>query len=73
MPMPRGEPGTAGRAAGILSFWADLEHVFGFLGLQFGFAAQKRNVSRIFQTLGAGLEQIQCVYCGYFTGLLCSR
>src|SRR3954465_3484681 len=31
---------------------------FGFLGIQFGFALQNANVSRIFQTLGAEVDQI---------------
>ena len=31
---------------------------FGFLGIQFGFALQNANVSRIFETLGAKVENI---------------
>ena len=31
---------------------------FGFFGIQFGFALQNANVSRIFQTLGAELDKI---------------
>src|SRR5688572_17538464 len=31
---------------------------FGFLGIQFGFALQNANVSRIFQTLGAEMDNI---------------
>ena len=36
-----------------LSFWQIWNMCFGFLGIQFGFALQNANVSRIFQTLGA--------------------
>ncbi|MBV8784051.1 MAG: MFS transporter [Gammaproteobacteria bacterium] len=44
---------------------------FGFLGLQFAFALQNANVSRIFQTLGASLEQVPLLWIAApFTGLL---
>lgn len=36
-----------------LSFWQLWNMSFGFLGIQFGFALQNANVSRIFETLGA--------------------
>ena len=36
-----------------LSFWQIWNMSFGFLGIQFGFALQNANVSRIFETLGA--------------------
>ena len=38
-----------------LSFWQIWNMCFGFLGIQFGFALQNANVSRIFQTLGASM------------------
>jgi maltose/moltooligosaccharide transporter len=34
-----------------LSFWQIWNMSFGFLGIQFGFALQNANVSRIFETL----------------------
>ena len=40
-----------------LSFWQIWNMSFGFLGIQFGFALQNANVSRIFQTLGASIEE----------------
>lgn len=44
---------------------------FGFFGLQFGFALQNANVSRIFQTLGATLDQIPALWTAApLTGLL---
>ena len=44
---------------------------FGFLGIQFGFALQTANISRIFQTLGASLEQIPLLWVAApITGLL---
>lgn len=36
-----------------LTFWEIWNMSFGFLGIQFGFALQNANTSRIFQTLGA--------------------
>lgn len=35
---------------------------FGFLGIQMGFALQNANVSRIFQTLGADIEQLPILW-----------
>ena len=35
---------------------------FGFLGLQFAFGLQNANVSRIFQTLGASLDQVPLLW-----------
>ena len=44
---------------------------FGFLGIQFGFALQTADVSRIFQTLGASLEQIPALWIAApLTGLI---
>jgi maltose/moltooligosaccharide transporter len=34
---------------------------FGFFGIQFGFALQNANVSRIFQTLGAEIDRITLI------------
>src|SRR5215469_18977872 len=54
-----------------LSFWQIWNMCCGFLGLQFGFALQNANVSRIFQTLGAGLEQVPLLWIAApFTGLI---
>src|SRR5947209_2774229 len=44
---------------------------FGFFGIQFGFALQNANVSRIFQTLGAQLDNIAILWIAApVTGLL---
>jgi maltose/moltooligosaccharide transporter len=44
---------------------------FGFMGIQFGFALQNANVSRIFQTLGAEIEEIGFLWIAApLTGLL---
>lgn len=54
-----------------LSFWQIWNMCFGFLGIQFGFALQNANVSRIFQTLGASIEQIPLLWVAApLTGLL---
>ncbi len=54
-----------------LSFWQIWNMCFGFLGIQFGFALQNANVSRIFQTLGADMETIPLLWiAGPVTGLL---
>ncbi|MDB5754934.1 MAG: transporter, partial [Massilia sp.] len=36
-----------------MSFWQLWNMSFGFFGIQFGFALQNANTSRIFSTLGA--------------------
>lgn len=44
---------------------------FGFLGIQFGFALQSANISRIFQTLGANIDDIPILFIAApITGLL---
>ncbi len=45
-----------------LSFWQIWNMCFGFLGIQFGFALQNANVSRIFQTLGASIDEIPLLW-----------
>jgi maltose/moltooligosaccharide transporter len=54
-----------------LSFWQIWNMCFGFLGIQFGFALQNANVSRIFQTLGASVDDIPVLWIAApLTGLL---
>jgi maltose/moltooligosaccharide transporter len=54
-----------------LSFWQIWNMCFGFLGIQFGFALQNANVSRIFQTLGASMDQIPVLWIAApLTGLI---
>lgn len=45
-----------------LSFWEIWNMSFGFLGIQFGFALQNANTSRIFETLGAEVESIPILW-----------
>jgi maltose/moltooligosaccharide transporter len=45
-----------------LSFWQLWNMSFGYLGIQFGFALQNANVSRIFETLGAKVENIPILW-----------
>jgi maltose/moltooligosaccharide transporter len=45
-----------------LSFTQIFNMSFGFLGIQFGFALQNANVSRIFQTLGASIDDIPILW-----------
>ena len=45
-----------------LSFWQIWNMSFGFLGIQFGFGLQNANVSRIFQTLGANIDDIPVLW-----------
>ena len=52
-----------------LSFWQIWNMSFGFLGIQFGFALQNANVSRIFETLG-GTEIAFYWLAAPLTGLL---
>jgi maltose/moltooligosaccharide transporter len=54
-----------------LTFWQIWNMCLGFLGLQFGFALQNANVSRIFQTLGASIDEIPILWIAApFTGLV---
>jgi maltose/moltooligosaccharide transporter len=45
-----------------LSFWQIWNMSFGFLGIQFGFALQNSNVSRIFETLGANIDDLPILW-----------
>lgn len=54
-----------------LSFWGIWNMSFGFLGIQFGFALQNANTSRIFQTLGADEASLPILWLAApVTGLL---
>jgi maltose/moltooligosaccharide transporter len=54
-----------------LSFWQIWNMSFGFLGIQFGFALQNANVSRIFETLGAKIDDIPILWIAApVTGLI---
>ncbi len=54
-----------------LSFWQIWNMSFGFLGIQFGFALQGGFMSRIFQTLGAGQDEIPMLWIAApLTGLM---
>jgi maltose/moltooligosaccharide transporter len=55
----------------FLNFRQLVNMSFGFFGIQFGFALQNANVSRIFQTLGAEIEDIGFLWLAApITGLL---
>lgn len=59
------------RSKPALSFWQIWNMCFGFLGIQFGFALQNANVSRIFQTLGADMDALPALWIAApLTGLL---
>jgi maltose/moltooligosaccharide transporter len=54
-----------------LNFWQIWNMSFGFLGIQFGFALQNANVSRIFQTLGAEIDDLAILWVAApVTGLI---
>lgn len=54
-----------------LSFWQIWNMCFGFMGIQFGFELQVSNVSRIFQTLGANIDEIAILWVAApLTGLV---
>ncbi len=54
-----------------LKFWQIWNMSFGFLGIQFGFALQNANVSRIFETLGANIDKIPILWIAApVTGLI---
>ena len=55
----------------VLSFWQVWNMSFGFLGIQFGFALQNANVSRIFQTLGSDVDRLAVLWLAApVTGLI---
>src|SRR5260221_2872810 len=63
--------GATVRPKPTLTFWDIWNMSFGFLGIQFGFALQNANVSRIFETLGAKVESIPILWIAApVTGLL---
>jgi maltose/moltooligosaccharide transporter len=54
-----------------LSFWQIWNMSFGFLGIQFGFALQNANTSRIFETLGADTASLALYWLAApLTGLI---
>jgi maltose/moltooligosaccharide transporter len=54
-----------------LSFWQIWNMSVGFFGIQFGFALQNANVSRIFQTLGADIGNLSILWVAApVTGLI---
>lgn len=54
-----------------LNFWQIWNMSFGFLGIQMGFALQNSNMSRIFQTLGANIDDIPILWVAApLTGLI---
>ncbi len=54
-----------------LSFWHVWNMCFGFMGIQFGFALQNANVSRIFQSLGASIDALPLLWLAApVTGLI---
>lgn len=54
-----------------LRFWQIWNMSFGFLGIQFGFALQNSNMSRIFESLGAKVDDIPILWIAApVTGLI---
>ncbi|MFT6897053.1 MAG: maltose/moltooligosaccharide transporter [Paraglaciecola sp.] len=54
-----------------LNFWQIWNMCFGFLGIQFGFALQNSNVSRIFESLGADYSNLAVLWVAApITGLI---
>lgn len=59
------------RTKPFLGFWQIWNMCFGFMGIQFGFALQNTNVSRIFQTLGASMDELPILWVAApLTGLI---
>ncbi len=62
---------NAGNQKPTLHFWQIWNMCFGFMGIQFGFALQNANVSRIFQSLGASIDDIPILWIAApLTGLI---
>ncbi|HYO22496.1 MAG TPA: MFS transporter [Flavisolibacter sp.] len=66
--LPAAAPSALKKRLSFTELW---NMSFGFFGIQFGFALQNANVSRIFQTLGAELDNIAILWIAApVTGLL---
>ncbi len=62
---------TQSKQRPLLGFWQIWNMCFGFLGIQFGFALQNANASRIFQTLGADMDTLPLLWVAApLTGLV---
>ena len=71
MAAPTVAPTTSTDVKPRLSFWQIWNMSFGFLGIQFGFALQNSNMSRIFETMGAKTDEIAYLWLAApITGLL---
>ncbi len=54
-----------------LGFWSLWNISFGFFGIQIGFALQNANMSRVFQTLGASMDDLPALWIAApLTGLI---
>jgi maltose/moltooligosaccharide transporter len=62
MGSPAANPAPILRPKPRLTLWDIWNMSFGFLGIQIGFALQNANVSRIFETLGARVEDIPILW-----------
>jgi maltose/moltooligosaccharide transporter len=63
--------GPTGSPRPTLSFWQIWNMCFGFLGIQFAFGLQNANMSRIFQALGAEMDNIAILWIAApLTGLI---
>ena len=71
MTRPQGESDVAAQEKPRQS-WAGLWNIsFGFFGIQIGFALQNSNMSRIFQSLGASLDDLPALWIAApLTGLI---
>jgi maltose/moltooligosaccharide transporter len=62
---------SVGAARPQVSFWQIWNMCFGFMGIQFAFALQNGNVSYIFQTLGANIDDLAILWIAApLTGLI---
>jgi len=60
-----------GKTKPRLNFWQIWNMCFGFFGIQIGWGLQNANVSRIFQSLGAAIEELPILWIAApLTGLL---
>lgn len=62
LPYSPGQRNYPVRKKPLLSFWQLWNMSFGYIGIQFGFALQNSNLSRIFETLGAKQDSIPALW-----------
>ena len=69
--MPNEAASSGSKTKPLLGFFQVWNMAFGFFGLQIGFGLQNANASRVFQSLGANVDELALFWlAGPVTGLI---